>query len=136
MLTNQDSGANPGGIAQGVAGRYVAALAPVVVPPIEDKEPQVTALVKSVYEQAAQGKLDAARFTPELAQIGETQLKQGLKEFLQNLGPLQSIALVERKDEGENRLYRYRLAYKDTSLLTLCTLNKEGKIAGLSVQPE
>jgi CubicO group peptidase (beta-lactamase class C family) len=136
VLTNQDNGANPGGIAQGVAGRYVAALAPVVVPPIEDKEPQVTALVKSVYEQAAQGKLDAARFTPELAQIGETQLKQGLKEFLQNLGPLQSIALVERKDEGENRLYRYRLAYKDTSLLTLCTLNKEGKIAGLSVQPE
>ena len=136
VLTNQDNGANPGAIARGVAGRYVAALAPVAAAPIEDKEPQVTALVKSVYEQAARGKVDAARFTPELAQIGETQLKQGLKEFLQNLGPLQSIALVERRDEGDNRLYRYRLAYKDAALLTLCTLNKEGKIAGLSVQPE
>jgi hypothetical protein len=107
-----------------------------VYEPIEDKEPKVTALVKNVYEQAAQGKVDASQFTPEMAEIASAQLKQGLSEFLRSLGPLQSITLVERKEAGKNREYRYRLVYKDTNLLTLCLLNPEGKIAGITAGPE
>jgi hypothetical protein len=119
-----------------VAGRYVAALAPVVVPPIEDKEPKITALVKSVYEQAALGKVDASQFTPEMVQIASAQLKQGLSEFLRSLGPIQSITLVERREAGKNREYRYRLVYKDATLLTLCLLNPEGKMVGITAGPE
>lgn len=48
----------------------------------------------------------------------------------------QSVLLVEYKELGDNRSYRYRLIYKDTVLLALCTFNKEKMIAGLSLNPE
>jgi CubicO group peptidase (beta-lactamase class C family) len=136
VLTNQDRGGNPGTIAREVIGRYLTALAPPAYKPIDDKEPEVTALVKGVYEQAAQGKLDAALFTPELARVASAQLTQGLAEVLRKNGPLKSVTLLERTDQGPNRVYRYRLGYQNASLLTLCVLDKEGKISGLTVTPE
>jgi CubicO group peptidase (beta-lactamase class C family) len=107
-----------------------------VYKPIPDKEPQVTAQIKRIIEQLAEGKMEKDRFTAELAAAISTQLKEGMQDGLHGFGQLQSIVLVERKDMGENRFYRYRLIYKDSALLTSCTFNKEGKITGLSVQPE
>ena len=107
-----------------------------VYKPIPDKEPQVTAQVKKIVEQLTAGEPDKSRFTSELAAIVSTQLQQGLKDYLHSLGTLQSVVLVERKDVGETRTYRYRLIYKEADVLALCTFNKENKIAGLSLQPE
>jgi CubicO group peptidase (beta-lactamase class C family) len=63
VLANQDGLTNPTRLAQGVLRHYNPALAPVVYTPIEDKEPQMTAMVKRVFEQAAEGKADATWFT-------------------------------------------------------------------------
>jgi hypothetical protein len=135
VLANQDGMTNPTRLAQGVLRHYNPALAPVVPTPIADKEPQMTAMVKRVFEQAAEGKADATWFTPEQATVAAVQVER-MKGILQSLGQLKSVSLVERKDEAQNRLYRYRLVYEKASALVLCTVNQEGKIAGLTIAPE
>ena len=47
------------------------------------------------------------------------------------MGPIQTFVLLERKEEGENRAYRYRCVYKDAAMMVLCTFNKAGKISVL-----
>lgn len=135
VFVNTNS-ANPAQIAHTVAGIYLPAVAPPTYKPIEDKEPQITAEVKSVYEQLAKGQLDKDRFTSDLATRLSALLKRGLTETLNAWGPLQAIALVERKNDGENRLYRYRFTFKDTTRIALWTFTKENKIAGMSIQSE
>src|SRR5260370_17727348 len=67
VLTNLDAGhAQPSKIAHNIAGLYVPALMPAAVKPIEDKEPQTTALARTVLQEIAAGKADPDRFTPEL----------------------------------------------------------------------
>jgi CubicO group peptidase (beta-lactamase class C family) len=104
--------------------------------PIPDKEPRVTALLKTIFDELAAGHVESDLFTEELAAIASAQLQQGFKDYLHNLGPLKSVVLVERRQEGENQFYRYRLIYKDTTLLVSCSINKAGKIAALSPEPE
>jgi hypothetical protein len=118
-----------------VLRHYNPALAPVVYTPIEDKEPQMTATIKRIFEQAAEGKVDATLFTPEQATVAAGQVER-MKGVLQSLGQLKSVSLVERKDEGQNRLYRYRLVYEKASALVFCAVNQESKIAALTIAPE
>jgi hypothetical protein len=54
--------------------------------------------------------------------------------FYHELGPLGSVTLVERRDEGADRLHRYRLGFKKWTMLALVRLNQEGKIAGLMTE--
>jgi len=74
-------------------------------------------------------------FTPEYW----AELKYALTEiggYLKPFGPLQSLVLVERKQNGEDQLYRYRMVYKDSSLIMSVVRNKAGKIVKLSPQAE
>ena len=65
VLTNLDSGhSNPGKIAHHVAGLYNPALMPPERKPIQDTEPQVTALLRAVLDKIADGKADPNDFTP------------------------------------------------------------------------
>jgi hypothetical protein len=125
-----------GKIANNVAGFYIHALAPPTYEPIEDKEPQVTAKVKMIVQQAADGKVDSTLFTPDLATTMAVDLKRGGAESLHRFGAVQSITLVERTNEGNNRIYRYHLVYKDMTLMMVCTFNRDNKIAGMTLQPE
>lgn len=134
VLTNQER-ANPHTIARGVAGLYVPTLAPPVRKPVEDKEPQVTAMVRDLLQQVADGRADPERFTPELrAELFPDRIKEG-QEFFKEVGPLQSIALLERKEEGDRRSYLYRARFKDTTVLLSLLLTREEKIAGLNIAP-
>ena len=104
--------------------------------PLPDKEPEVTALIKAFFKQAAEGKFVKEMFTPQLAEIIAEGLKGGLKDFFHSKGKVQNFVLVERKDEGSSRLYRYRLSYNGKSFLVSCKFNNENKIAHLHWQPE
>lgn len=107
-----------------------------VYKPLPDKEPEVTALIKAFFQQAAEGKFVKEAFTPQLAERIAEGLKEDLKDYFHSMGKVQALVLVERKDEGSNRLYRYRLSYRGKSFLVLCAFNKENKIAGLQFDPE
>ena len=127
--------ANQGRIAHGIAAIYNPELAPLPPVAIEDKEPQVTALAKELIGKAAAGALESGPFTAEAwPEISRSAAEVGA--FLKTLGPLSGIELLERTEQEGNRVYRYRLKYKDTNLFFVMTLNREGKIARLNLQPE
>src|SRR5438128_8391790 len=129
------SQANQARIAHGVAAIYNPELAPLPPKAIKDKEPQVTALAKELIGKAAAGALESGPFTAEAwPEISRSAAEVGA--FLKTLGPLSGIELLERTEQEGNRVYRYRLKYKDTNLLFVMTLNQEGKIARLNLQPE
>src|SRR5262245_44760090 len=127
--------ANPGRIAHGVAALFNPELAPVPAKAIEDKEPQVTALAKEIIQKGTAATLDAGVFTAEAWTPISNNAAQ-VSEFLKNLGPLGGIELLERTEQEGNRVYRYRLKYKDTNIVYVMALNKEGKIARLNLQVE
>jgi len=129
------SQANPARVAHGIAAIYNPDFAPLPPVAIEDKEPQVNALAKELIGKAAAGALESGIFTAEAwPEISRSAAQVSV--FLKTLGPLNGIELLERTEQEGNRVYRYRLRYKDTNLFFVMTLNKESKIARLNLQPE
>ena len=136
-LSNLDAGhARPNKIVHGVAGLYVPALAPAEVKAIEDKEPQTTVLVRNVLQEIAAGKADAERFTPELrAKLSPDDIQE-TSEYLKELGVLKSLELIERKEEGGRRAYRYRANFQEMPIFVSVQLTKDNRIADLDFPEE
>ena len=122
-------------LARGVLEIFHPQLAPAPAKAIEDKEPQVTALAREVLQKTVDEKLTAELFTQESAApiLGGSKQAAG---FLKSLGELKKIELVERREEGGARIYRYRLSYESLNLMYLMVLNENDKIAGLQLRPE
>jgi D-alanyl-D-alanine carboxypeptidase len=133
VLINQNGRADPGKIVTRIAGIFDPALAPPIYKPIDDKEPQIAARVKELCERASRGELKEDEFDPELW----TQLSPNLttlRVFTLAAGPIDSPALVERKDESGQRLYRYRIGLKDGAWLVLVGFGGDGKICKLAME--
>jgi CubicO group peptidase (beta-lactamase class C family) len=136
-LTNLDSDhARPQTIVHGVAGLYVPELRPIEPKPIEDKDPQTTALLQKLLAEIADGKTDPDRFTPELrAKLFPDDI-QAAGAYLKELGPLKSLDLMERSDNGDQRSYKYRANFLQTPLFLIIELTKESKISKLDLSDE
>ena len=133
-LCNLDSRhARPEDIVHGVAGLYMPALTPPPpAKPIEDTEPQVTALFRDLLRMIGEGKADPSAFTDEARKkLFPEQVKE-FREDLEDYGPAMAVDLLERKEEAGLRSYVYRLTFKDGRVLKLnLKLTKENKIAAL-----
>jgi CubicO group peptidase (beta-lactamase class C family) len=137
VLTNLDAGhAQPGKIAHTVAGFYVPALMPTEAKPIEDKEPQTTQSVRNLLQEIADGKTDKDRFTSELRVKLFPEEIQGVGDYLKEQGPLKSLELIKRGDEGDRRTYQYRANYEHMALFLSLQLDKANKIAALDFSQE
>lgn len=106
--------------------------------PIEDKEPEFTAKLRTIMEAAKTGKLDRALFTTALADRLEPTLRDGspTRVTLAGFGALKSIHLLAREGPDNQRQYRYRLTYENETVLIRCAVGGDGKVAGLMFQPE
>ena len=136
-MTNLDSAhSNPKTIAHHVAGFYNPELTPPVLKPIEDKEPQVTSLLKSTLEEIAAGKANPKRFAPEFRNSMFPSGVEDLAAELKRLGTLKSLALLERKEEDDQRKYSYRATFSETQLLIELALDRGDKITDLSLSRE
>jgi len=135
-LTNLDSRhARPEEIIHGVAGLYVPALTPPPpAKPIEDKEPQVTALFRGLLRKIEEGKADAEAFTEEARKKWFPDRIKEFQESLEDFGPAKTVDLLERKEEAGLRSYVYRLTFEDGRVVKLnLKLTKNNKIAALDV---
>ena len=136
-LTNLDSGhSNPKKITQGVAAIYNPALKPVEAKPIEDKEPQVTQMVRDLWREIVDGKARPEQFTEELKKRLFPDEMQELGPALKEFGELKALELMERTEEGELRNYRYRAKFPNLTLTISVGLAKDNKIAGLNFSEE
>jgi D-alanyl-D-alanine carboxypeptidase len=114
-----------------VAEFYLPGLAYRAIP---DRDPQLTAVVKSLFSEPIGAGWDRKLFTPEL--WADLQDLSPLQKFLKPLGLLRSIELVEQDAEQTFRSFRYRLKYDRASLLLQLTRNDAGKFAGISLHEE
>src|SRR6266700_3481385 len=136
-LTNLDSGhANPKKITTGVAALYNPALRPAEQKPIEDKEPQVTQMVKELLRGIADGKAKPEQFTEEARKQLFPDEMQELGPALKEFGELKTLELMERSEEGERRNYRYRAKFPEMTLMISIGLTKDDKIARLNFSEE
>lgn len=135
VLTNLDSEhSNPGKIAHGVAGLLKPELIPPVPQPIEDKEPQVTALLRNTLAKLAEGKVEAGAFTPQQWEELSADLS-AIAELLKEAGPLQKLELLDRKQEAQERIYSYRAAFREPLQIDM-RLTADGKISELELGRE
>lgn len=135
VLTNLDSAhSNPGKIAHGVAGLLNPELIPPVAQPIEDKEPQVTEMLERVLRKLAEGKADANAFTAKQWEELSPSLL-GIAQFLKESGPLEKLELLDRKQEGQERVYRYRARFREPLTIGL-RLTAGARIAELEFDRE
>lgn len=92
--------------------------------PITDKEPEVTAMIRRVLLQLAQGTANSDSFTPLAAAQMFPDKAKDVGRVLNTLSlPIALIftsELVERKDENGLRLYRYAL--NDIGKTVFCTI--------------
>lgn len=134
---NDDSSAVPR-IIDAVASAYAWPDYPrfMPAPPIEDKEPAVTAVLRAIFEQAQAGRLDRPLFTQKLADMIATSLTGALGERLREMGPIGTMELVGRENHEGFRVYRYRVACDNDTVILTASYNPEGKIAGLFYHPE
>lgn len=128
--------ADPQNIALHVAGFYIPALAPPLEPAIPDTEPQITLKFKKLLSGLIAGNPDMRLFSAETAARLTEKLKAQAADTLRMPGSLRSITLVEQKNQGDRRLYRYRLNYRNFHLIVQCGFNKDGEIIGFGIPPE
>lgn len=127
---------NPGKLAHRIAAAYNAELAEQPAKIIEDKEPQITAQVKKLIESLAAGTVDPNLFNDKAKAAFFPNIAAELGVGLKQLGALNRLELIARKDEDQYHQYRYRLVFKDANLIFTYVLDAQGKIAGMQVGEE
>jgi hypothetical protein len=114
----------------------VAAEKPLPPKAIPDQEPEVTQTVRQILLNAAEGRVAPEQFTERAGAAMFPDQAKTLGANLRGYGALDTLQLLERKVDGEDRLYRYRAAYAKASVLVDITFNKGGRIGLLQARPE
>lgn len=97
--------------------------------PIADTDPQVTQKVRLLVEGISEGKVDPALLSPRMRAAWSTDIFKILKQlYEQQKGRLKSLALLEKKAEGVDRLYMYRAAFEKETVLYYVRVTGEGAI--------
>ena len=105
-----------------------------VAPTIEDRDPKLTARLRTVVERMLKGERDAAEFAPGfLKAVGDEVYAQTGASFAA-LGPLSDFALVRDAKEGATHVREYRMRLGDAALTAVFALSADGKIASFRLR--
>lgn len=122
-------------IAAHIATLYLPALGYANASGIEDKSPQITAMLKQIILDAQQGKSDATLFDPQ-AQGLASFLKRGGPQLMGKFGALQSFTLIEQRDEPLQRIFVYRATFAQGTLIWTFTLDADNKVLDMNPAQE
>lgn len=110
--------------ARGLVATHLPEFALPAAEAIADQEPDVTAMIRRVLLQLAQGKANSDSFTPAAASSMFPQKAKAMETLLNTLSlPIALIftnELVEKKEENGLRVYRY--AFNDIGKSIFCTV--------------
>jgi len=126
--------ARPGRFVDSIAAIMDPALAPPPEAPIRDREPAVTARLKELLAATMQGRLAPGQFAYVRAGFFPDTPKY-YAEMLKGLGAPDKVELFERKELGDDRVYRYRVGYGQKSFDVRLGLAPDDKISVLSIAP-
>jgi CubicO group peptidase (beta-lactamase class C family) len=134
VLTNLDSDhSDPRRIAHGVAMLYLPDLR---MKPIADTEPQVGVLLRTTLAALAAGRVNLDSFAPDERTAWIPDRIKGLSERLKSFGPVESLSLVDSKNEHGSRHYKYRAECADGPMMVDLDLNHDKKITALQIRSE
>lgn len=123
--------------ARGLIALFYPEFALPNIQPIEDKEQQVTALVRRTLLTFATSTADPNLFTPEAqAKLFPDQAKQigeSLNSLSHPIAIIHTNELIERREENGLRIYRYALNDLGTTLFCTVKLTRDDKIASLQL---
>lgn len=104
---------------------------------IDDREPKASALVRRTLLQLSKGEANPESFTPEFrAHLSADHLKQradNLNSLSLPVAIIHLSELVERRDEGNLRVYRYLLIDLGRTLSCVVTLTRDNKVAKIEL---
>jgi hypothetical protein len=102
--------------------------------PIADKEPNLTAHVRTMVRDEAQGTPRAEDFAADFWKAEVLpNVKRGQAE-LKRLGEIVALSLVDREDTNGLRGFRYRLDMANARVLLHVVLDAQGKVTVFSVE--
>ena len=130
-------------LADAVLERFVDGIAAICDPklampepsPISDLEPAITARLRALLEAASQGKLSPNDFAYVRAGFFPEAAKQ-YEELLRPLGTPQRLDLLEHRELGDDRVYRYAATYGERTFLVRVGLAPDDKVSLFSVRPK
>jgi CubicO group peptidase (beta-lactamase class C family) len=125
-------------LARGLTALFYPELTPPAAPPIEDKEPPTTLLVRRVLLQFSKGVADLNLFTPaaaaEIFPVRAKQIGEKLTSLSIPVAVIYTNELIERRAENNLRVYRYFLNDVTRTLSCTVKLTKDGKIADFQLE--
>jgi D-alanyl-D-alanine carboxypeptidase len=124
-----------GRIGTAVAALYIPSLALDALREAADAEPQVTQTLRAALHGFLEGRPDASLFTPQSFAFLTSERGAALRKELSARGALTSLALLERREEGRDRVYLYRAALGRDKVYLSFTL-AGGKVAGVRLEEE
>ncbi len=128
--------AEPERFVRGIAAIFDPKLAPPPTAPIADREPEVTARVKSLLAAAREGRLSPDEFAYVRAGFFPGAPKR-YAELLRGLGEPSRLDLVERRELGDDRVYAYRVAYVGGRTFRVrLGVAPDGRLSTLSIAPD
>jgi len=95
--------------------------------PISDKEPEVTAHFRAMIRDAIKGTMRADDYTTQMWNEISPQQKEVQSE-LQSFGDFISLTLVDRSDVDDQRSYRYRMEFKNATVLQHFILDSQNEL--------
>lgn len=127
--------ADPARFVDGIAAILNPTLAIPVATAIEDREPNVTARVRQLVDQARRGALSPADFAYVRAGFFPDAADDYPRE-LRTAGELRRTTLLERKELGDDRMYLYELAFDATTMRLRLGLAPDDRIAIFTLTPK
>ena len=136
VLSNLDSAhSHAEEITHVVAGTYIADLKPLPPPnAIEDKEPAVTQRFRNLIHGLAEGALQQKDLVGDAAKNLSAENMKDYRDFFDDLGPAQKLELLERKEEENLRIYRYRVSFERQTQTLFFKLDQRDKIADFGLE--
>jgi len=128
--------AEPDRFVSGIAAIFDPKLAPPAPGPIADREPEVTARLRGLLASAGEGRLCPGEFAYVRAGFFPDTAKR-YAELLKGLGEPQRVDLMERRELGDDRVYRYEVAYEGGRTFRVrIGIAPDAKLSTLSIAAE